>query len=341
MADRDRYRGYGEPSGRYAETSEYEPGSTENRGRDERGWFGRDRDRSDWRGGRGGRDDDRGFFERAGDEVRSWFSDEDDRERGRYGDREGWRGRPRSEDRDRDRGYGWSSMMSGRGGRDRDFSQDAREPWGGGDRERRYSAGGYEEGGSRYGGTEGYRSGRYEDRGGYAGGRRGLGRADYERGRWGSHPHDEHYREWRQQQMDALDRDYDEYRRENRDRFHSEFSNWRSQRQQQRSSMRQVREHMEVVGSDGEHVGTVDKVAGDRMILTKSDPAAGGHHHSVPCSWIQSVDDRVTINKTAEQARQQWRDEENRRALFESDDQRRDDGPHILERSFSGTYENR
>ena len=43
----------------------------------------------------------------------------------------------------------------------------------------------------------------------------------------------------------------------------------------------------------------------------------------------------------AEQARKQWTDEENRRALFERDDQRTNDGPHILDRSFSGTYENR
>ena len=163
----------------------------------------------------------------------------------------------------------------------------------------------------------------------------------YEPGsRYGAHPHDEHYSEWRRQQIEALDRDYDEYRRENRDRFQGEFANWRGQRQQQRASIRQVRENMEVVGSDGQPVGTVDNVAGDRLILTKSGAMAGGHHHSIPCSWLQSVDEeRVTINKTAEQARQQWTDEDNRRALFESEDQRRNDGPHILDRSFSGTYE--
>ena len=39
-----------------------------------------------------------------------------------------------------------------------------------------------------------------------------------------------------------------------------------------RQLLGQIREHMEVVGSDDEHVGTVDRVAGDRIILTKSDP---------------------------------------------------------------------
>ena len=158
-----------------------------------------------------------------------------------------------------------------------------------------------------------------------------------ERGWGGRSEFDPHYSEWRRRQVEQLDRDYDEYRRENASRFESEFGSWRERRGQQRSSMRRVTEHMEVVGSDGQHVGTVDKVANDRIILTKSDPAADGHHHSIPCSWLDSVEDRVTLNRTAEEAMQAWRDEETSRALFERPDSG-SDGPHILERSFSGTY---
>ena len=45
----------------------------------------------------------------------------------------------------------------------------------------------------------------------------------------------------------------------------------------------QVREHMEVVGEDGGHVGTVDKVEGDRIKLTKEDdPNGSGPHHHYP-----------------------------------------------------------
>ena len=36
-----------------------------------------------------------------------------------------------------------------------------------------------------------------------------------------------------------------------------------------------VREHMEVIGADGVHVGTVDRVEGDRIKLTKKDSGAG------------------------------------------------------------------
>lgn len=295
MADRDdNYRGYGRPSGRYYEGRDY--GRSGYGG----GGYGSDRGRE---GYRGERDDDRGFFERAGEEIRSWFSDDDDRPRERgYGDR------------DRERSYG-AFGMGGRGreeGRGRDD----------------YRYGGQRSGGSAYGASGYGSSGSY-----------GNSSGGYGQRREGSHPHDEHYGEWRRQQMSELDRDYDEYRTENRDRFQNEFTAWRGQRQQQRSSVQQVKEHMEVVGSDGQPVGTVDKVAGDKIILTKNGAMAGGHHHSIPCSWLQSVDDKVTINKTAEEARKQWTDEENRRALFESEDQRRSDGPHNLDRSFSGTYE--
>ena len=153
----------------------------------------------------------------------------------------------------------------------------------------------------------------------------------------GHSEHDPHYHEWRRQQIESLDRDYDEYRQENASRFESEFGAFREKRGQQRQHMGRVTEHMEVVGSDGQHVGKVDKVRDGRIVLTKSDPSAGGHHHSIPCGWLDSVDDKVTLNKTAEEAMQAWRDEETSRALFEREGSGRG-GPHILERSFSGTY---
>jgi len=151
---------------------------------------------------------------------------------------------------------------------------------------------------------------------------------------------DTHYRNWRSERINELDRDYDEYRRENAQRFHNEFGTWRTERQGQRDSLQRVSEHMEVVGSDGAHIGTVDKVRGDRIILTKSDPDAGGHHHSIPSRWIQSVDDKVTIRKSAEQAKAHWRDEDRSGALFgtERSGSDTDSEGRILNRSFSRTY---
>lgn len=160
-------------------------------------------------------------------------------------------------------------------------------------------------------------------------------RQGYDRDR--SRHRDPHYSEWRERQLAELDRDYEEYARENQSRFDREFGAWRSRRGEQREAAGRVTEHMEVVGSDGAHVGKVDKVRGDTLLLTRSDPNAGGVHHAVPCGWIERVDDKVTLNLTADEATDRWRTETRSRALFEREDSG-SDGPHILNRSFSGTY---
>ena len=136
-----------------------------------------------------------------------------------------------------------------------------------------------------------------------------------------SSQHDPHYHNWRQRQMDELDRDYDDYRRENQSKFESDFGSWRERRMQKRSLLGQVREHMEVVGNDDQHVGTIDRTAGDRLILTKSDSESGGAHHSISCADVDRIDgDKIVLDCSAEQARQRWRDESRSRALFERED---------------------
>ncbi|WP_426958553.1 DUF2171 domain-containing protein [Muricoccus radiodurans] len=52
----------------------------------------------------------------------------------------------------------------------------------------------------------------------------------------------------------------------------------------------QIKEHMEVVGSCGHHVGTVDHVEGNRIKLTKND-GGDGQHHYLPISLVASVED--------------------------------------------------
>lgn len=212
-----------------------------------------------------GGDDDRGFLQRAGDEVRSWFGDEE--------------------------------------------------------AERRREA-----------------DARYEEQGDRSGGGR----------------HDDDYRQWRDSQVSQLDRDYHEYRQENRAKFEHEFTSWRTARQGQRDQLRQIKEHAEVVGSDGQHVGTVDKTHDDRILLTKTDAEAGGRHHSIPSRWIVTVDDKtVTLSKTAAEAKAAWEDEDRNSALFRYGDNQkagqrydgddatgggRDAQGRMLNRSFSGTY---
>jgi len=68
-----------------------------------------------------------------------------------------------------------------------------------------------------------------------------------------------------------------------------------------------IKEHMEVLGSDGKHVGTVDHLEGATQIkLTKNDPKAAGAHHFIPVEWVDHVDSKVHLNKSTDFATTQW-----------------------------------
>ncbi len=70
-----------------------------------------------------------------------------------------------------------------------------------------------------------------------------------------------------------------------------------------------IKEHMEVVDREGEHIGTVDHMSGGDMIkLTRGD-ARDGKHHFIPVDWVESVDSQVHLSKPADEAKQQWKSE--------------------------------
>jgi hypothetical protein len=69
----------------------------------------------------------------------------------------------------------------------------------------------------------------------------------------------------------------------------------------------QIAEHMEVVGSDGRHVGKVDHVKGDDIELAKFDFGSGLAHHRIPMSWVDRVDEKVHLNLTEDEAKSAWR----------------------------------
>ena len=70
-----------------------------------------------------------------------------------------------------------------------------------------------------------------------------------------------------------------------------------------------VREHMEVVGSDGGHVGRVDKLMGSEIELTKLDMGSGLKHHMIPLTWVDHVeDDKLCLNMTKDAAKAAWRE---------------------------------
>jgi hypothetical protein len=67
-----------------------------------------------------------------------------------------------------------------------------------------------------------------------------------------------------------------------------------------------IKEHMEVIGADGVHVGTVDHVQGDRIKLTKKDSGEGsheGHHHYISRGLVAEVEgDQVRLSANGDVA---------------------------------------
>lgn len=73
-----------------------------------------------------------------------------------------------------------------------------------------------------------------------------------------------------------------------------------------------IREHMEVIGADGVHLGTVDRVEGDRIKLTKADSGAqieqaegshASHHHYVSLGLVAGIEgNQVRLSATGANA---------------------------------------
>jgi hypothetical protein len=73
-----------------------------------------------------------------------------------------------------------------------------------------------------------------------------------------------------------------------------------------------IREHMEVIGADGVHLGTVDKIDGERIKLTKADSGVQiegqqgqhtGHHHYISLGLVAGVEgNQVRLSATGANA---------------------------------------
>ncbi len=67
-----------------------------------------------------------------------------------------------------------------------------------------------------------------------------------------------------------------------------------------------IKEHMEVIGADGVHIGTVDRVESNRIKLTKVDSGQGshkGHHHYISAGLVADVEgQKVRLSANADVA---------------------------------------
>ena len=66
----------------------------------------------------------------------------------------------------------------------------------------------------------------------------------------------------------------------------------------------QISEHMEVIGADGVHLGTVDKVEDGRIKLTKADSGSHDrHHHYVSQGLIAGIEgNRIRLSASGASA---------------------------------------
>ena len=71
------------------------------------------------------------------------------------------------------------------------------------------------------------------------------------------------------------------------------------------SGFEDIREHMEVIGADGVHLATVDRIEGDRIKLIRADSGIGHeeHHHYIPRGLVAEVEgDRVRLSANGDVA---------------------------------------
>jgi hypothetical protein len=87
------------------------------------------------------------------------------------------------------------------------------------------------------------------------------------------------------------------------------------------SGFENIREHMEVIGADGVHIGTVDRVEGDRIKLIRADSGMGHeqHHHFVPRGLVAEVEgDKVRLTARGDVVADLFEQEESGRPLDEA-----------------------
>jgi hypothetical protein len=77
----------------------------------------------------------------------------------------------------------------------------------------------------------------------------------------------------------------------------------RSSVKEEAAMSNQIKENMEVIGADGVHVGTVDRMEGDRIKLKKSDSFGKheGHHHYIEKGFVAGVEgNKVRLSANAD-----------------------------------------
>jgi hypothetical protein len=71
-----------------------------------------------------------------------------------------------------------------------------------------------------------------------------------------------------------------------------------------------IREHMQVLASDGQRIGTVDGMEGANFIKLTQNDSEDGKHHWIQRDWVESMDgDALRLSMDAESVRDHWYNE--------------------------------
>ena len=84
------------------------------------------------------------------------------------------------------------------------------------------------------------------------------------------------------------------------------------------SGFENIREHMEVIGADGVHIGTVDRVEDNRIKLIRADSGLGHeeHHHFIPRGLVAEVEgDKVRLTARGDVVADLFEQEESGNAI--------------------------
>ena len=70
------------------------------------------------------------------------------------------------------------------------------------------------------------------------------------------------------------------------------------------TAMNLIKPHMPVVCSEDGQFAVVDHLEGTDQIKLAKDKS--GQHHYIPLEWVQSVDDKVHVDRPGKQAMAEW-----------------------------------
>jgi hypothetical protein len=65
----------------------------------------------------------------------------------------------------------------------------------------------------------------------------------------------------------------------------------------------QIQKHMDVVSSRNEPIGSVDHIQGSAVKLVRD---VLGQHHLVPLAWIDRIDEKIHLKRSAREVQRLW-----------------------------------